>query len=163
MKKIIGLILASLLIVGIVGSGTWAFLSDSEASQNNTLTAGILDLQVGAADPCTESISLGTQIVPGDSGNAADWTTTNLGSISGTATEDLEQISLTATGNLVTEGALTGFYEYEAGGVRYYRNALNNYYRGPALDPVADTAGLDLLPVAQSIEERTGNSEPSIQ
>jgi predicted ribosomally synthesized peptide with SipW-like signal peptide len=84
MKKIIGLILAALLIVGIVGGGTWAFFSDSEASQNNTLTAGTLDLQVGATDPCTESISLGTQILPGDGGNAADWTTTNLGSISGT-------------------------------------------------------------------------------
>jgi spore coat-associated protein N len=84
MKKIIGLSLAALLIVGIVGGGTWAFFSDSEASQNNTLTAGTLDLQVGAADPCTESIDIGTLLLPGDSGNAADWTATNLGSVSGT-------------------------------------------------------------------------------
>ena len=84
MKKVIGLTLAALLITGIVGGGTWAYFSDIETSQNNTLTAGTLDLQVGATDPCSESINIGTQIQPGDSGNAADWTATNLGNVSGT-------------------------------------------------------------------------------
>ncbi len=84
MKKIIGLTLAALLITTIAGGGTWALFSDSETSQNNTLIIGTLNLQVGATDPCTESIDIGTQLKPGDSGNAADWTVSNLGNISGT-------------------------------------------------------------------------------
>ena len=93
MKKVIGLTLAALLIIGIVGGGTWAFFSDSETSQNNTLTAGSLDLQVGATDPCTESIDLGFQIQPGMSGNAADWTVTNLGSVTGMLSIDMGSIT----------------------------------------------------------------------
>ena len=92
MKKIIGLTLAALLIIGIVGGGTWAYFNDTEISQNNTLVAGSLDLQVGATDPCTESIDLGFQLQPGDSGNAADWTVTNLGSVSGTLKVDMGSI-----------------------------------------------------------------------
>jgi predicted ribosomally synthesized peptide with SipW-like signal peptide len=123
MKKIIGLTLAALLIVGIVSGGTWAFFSDSEASQNNTLMAGTLDLQVGATDPCMESIDIGTQILPGDSGNAADWTTTNLGSVSGTlrvtfgaitnfenSRTEPEQAAGDATAG-ATEGELGGFVD----------------------------------------------------
>ena len=93
MKKVIGLTLVAILIIGIVGGGTWAFFSDNETSQNNTLTAGTLDLQVGAADPCTESIDIGTQIQPGNGGNAADWTTTNLGSVSGTFKVEIGSIN----------------------------------------------------------------------
>jgi predicted ribosomally synthesized peptide with SipW-like signal peptide len=93
MKKVIGLTLAALLIIGIVGGGTWAFFSDTEVSQNNTLTAGTLDLKVGVTDPCTESIDIGTQIQPGAGGNAADWTTTNLGNVSGTLKVEISLIT----------------------------------------------------------------------
>ena len=93
MKKVIGLTLAAILIAGIAGAGTWAFFSDSEVSQNNTITAGTLDLQVGATDPCTESVDVGTQIQPGASGNAADWTTTNLGNVSGTLKVEISSIT----------------------------------------------------------------------
>lgn len=123
MKRIIGLTLAAILIVGIAGGGTWAYFTDSETSQNNTLTAGTLDLQVGATDPCTESIDIGTQIQPGDSGNAADWTATNLGNVSGTLkieigsitnyentrTEPEEAAGDTTTG--ATEGELGDFVD----------------------------------------------------
>ena len=93
MKKVIGLTFAALLIIGIAGGGTWAFFSDSEISQNNTLTAGTLDLQVGATDPCTESIDVGPNLKPGDSGNAADWTVSNLGSVTGTLSIDMGSIT----------------------------------------------------------------------
>jgi predicted ribosomally synthesized peptide with SipW-like signal peptide len=83
MKKILVLIFTALLIFGLVSGGTWAFFSDTESGTDNSIIAGTLDLRVGAADPCTESIDLGYQIHPGISGNAADWTVTNLGNISG--------------------------------------------------------------------------------
>lgn len=83
MKKIIILMFSVLLFLGLTAGGTWAFFSDTESSTGNAIIAGSLDLRVGAADPCTESIDLGYQIQPGMSGNAADWTVTNLGNISG--------------------------------------------------------------------------------
>lgn len=101
MKKVIALTLAALLIIGMVGGGTWAYFSDTETSQSNTLIAGSLDLQVGTADPCTESIDLGFQLQPGDSGNAADWTVNNLGSIGGTL--KIEMGSITNYENTRTE------------------------------------------------------------
>jgi hypothetical protein len=84
MKRILGLTLAAFLITAIAVGGTWAYISDIETSQDNTLIVGTLNLQVGATDPCTESIDIGTELKPGDSGNAADWTVSNLGDISGT-------------------------------------------------------------------------------
>lgn len=93
MKKILGLTLAALLITTIAVGGTWAYFSDSETSQNNTLTVGTLNLQVGATDPCTESIDIGTELKPGDSGNAADWTVSNLGNISGTLKVEIGTIT----------------------------------------------------------------------
>ena len=83
MKKIIVLSLATLLMMAVVGSGTWAYFGDNETSQNNSITAGTLDLQVGTSDPCTEAIDIGSLLQPGDSSNAADWTVTNKGSTSG--------------------------------------------------------------------------------
>ena len=123
MKKIIGLTIAALIILAMAGTGTWAYFSDVETSQNNTLTAGTLNLQVGVNDPCTESINLGTQIVPGDSGTAADWTTSNLGNTSGslkieigtitnyenTRSEPEEAAGDTTTG--ATEGELGDFVD----------------------------------------------------
>jgi len=42
MKKIIGLSIAALLIIGIVAVGTYAYFSDTAASTGNTWTAGTL-------------------------------------------------------------------------------------------------------------------------
>lgn len=123
MKKIISLSLAALLIAAAAGSGTWAYFSDNETSQNNTITAGTLDLQVGANDPCTEAIIIGPDLQPGDRGNAADWTITNKGSIDGilridisaitnyenTRTEPEEAAGDTTTGS--TQGELGDFVE----------------------------------------------------
>jgi predicted ribosomally synthesized peptide with SipW-like signal peptide len=93
MKRVIGLTLAAIVIAGAAGGGTWAYFIDGETSQNNALTAGILDLQVGATDPCTESIDIGVQLKPGSSGNAADWYVINLGSVSGTLKIEIGSIA----------------------------------------------------------------------
>ena len=93
MKKNLVLIFSALLVLALTSGGTWAFFTDTESSTSNSITAGTLDLRVGTADPCTESINLGYQIQPGMSGNAADWTVTNLGNISGNLKITIESIT----------------------------------------------------------------------
>jgi len=50
MKKLFGLTIAALLIIGIVGGGTWAYFSDTETSSSNQITAGTLDLDLDGGD-----------------------------------------------------------------------------------------------------------------
>lgn len=57
MKKILGLAVAALLIMGLVGGGTWAFFSDTETSTGNTLMAGTLDLGLANATDDTSTTS----------------------------------------------------------------------------------------------------------
>ncbi|MDD4876830.1 MAG: TasA family protein [Dehalococcoidales bacterium] len=100
MKKIMGLTVAALLIMGLVGGGTWAYFSDTESSTNNTFTAGTLNLtpsiagtgpagKVTVSDPATgDGIDVNVayaNLVPGDSGTIT-WTLENSGSIDGDLT-----------------------------------------------------------------------------
>ena len=68
MKKILGLTVAAMLVMGLVGGGTWAFFSDPEQSTGNTLGAGTLDLSLDGADAAVTTLSVATAY-PGDSGN----------------------------------------------------------------------------------------------
>jgi predicted ribosomally synthesized peptide with SipW-like signal peptide len=69
-------------VVGaVIGGGIYAIFSDSETGAG-TFTAGTLNLQVGSADPCTENVTI-SNLKPTDTGNAATWLTTNIGSING--------------------------------------------------------------------------------
>jgi predicted ribosomally synthesized peptide with SipW-like signal peptide len=82
LKKLIGLSLAGIILLSLTATGTWAFFKDTETGSNNRLTAGTLNLQVGAGDPMSENIALGN-IQPGEAGNAASWTVHNSGSLNG--------------------------------------------------------------------------------
>jgi spore coat-associated protein N len=101
MKKIIGLTIAALLIIGLVGGGTFAYFSDTEASNGNTLTAGTLNLInvisgtalsnsmtiTERADGLIDKVEFGLTdpIKPGSSGTIT-WTLSNTGSMSGNTT-----------------------------------------------------------------------------
>ena len=83
MRKIIGLTVAALLVMGLVGGGTWAYFSDTETSGTNVLSAGTLDLTLGGA---TAPFSI-AGMQPGDSGDPeVSWTLTQSGSLSGNLT-----------------------------------------------------------------------------
>lgn len=97
MKKIFGLTVAALLIIGMVGGGTWAYFSDTEESTGNTFTAGTLNLTADVSgggsisgtvtpgdDGVNEYITL-DNVKPGDSGTIT-WTCTNTGNLAGTLT-----------------------------------------------------------------------------
>jgi len=78
-------VLLSIVIIGVVGalvgSGVFAYFSDTETSTGNTFTAGTLNLKVGSVDPCTETITV-SDTYGGDSGSY-DWLLKNDGSIVG--------------------------------------------------------------------------------
>ena len=75
MKKILGLTVAALLVMGLVGGGTWAYFSDPEVTGNNILTAGTLDLDLGPGDGDEEYpviVDFSTaNIAPGQSDNGS--------------------------------------------------------------------------------------------
>ena len=99
MKKILGLTIAALMVMGLVGGGTWAYFSDTEVSTGNTIEAGTLNLTVditdgGGAitgivtpggDGANEFIEFPTNLAPSDSGTMV-FTATGAGSVDGTLT-----------------------------------------------------------------------------
>lgn len=109
MKKILGLTVAALLVMGLVGGGTWAYFTDVETSTGNVFTAGTLNLTAdvtggGAVqgtvtpgdDGVNEYITL-ANLKPGDSGTVT-FTCTNTGNLPGTLT-------LTSTVTFAENGA----------------------------------------------------------
>ena len=107
MKKILGLTLAAILMIAVVGGGTWAYFSDTEASTNNTLTAGTLDLTINAGNVAVTTFSA-TTLKPGDNNDSSHAASAikNVGSLSGTL-----DVVTSATTN--TPGA--GSTEFEGG------------------------------------------------
>ena len=85
MKKIVVSLMVIALVGALIGGGIFAAFSDTESATDNTFTAGTLNLKVGSADPCTETISV-SNLKPGDTGNAGTWLTRNDGSIAGKLT-----------------------------------------------------------------------------
>ena len=65
MKKIFGLTIALLLLIGMAGIGSWAFFSDAETSTGNVLAAGTLDLKTNDADGVSQTL-MATNMVPGE-------------------------------------------------------------------------------------------------
>jgi len=86
MKKILGLTVAALLVMALVGGGTWAYFSDVEQTTANIFTAGTLDLQLSDSSVLVGSVS---DLAPG-SGEAiasplsGDVTLTKAGNIDAT-------------------------------------------------------------------------------
>lgn len=92
MKRIL-LSLSVIAAVAAVGIGaTSALFSDSETAAGNTFSAGTLNLRVGEDDSTTETISL-SNLAPEDEGNAAEWLTSNTGSIAGDLSVEVSAIT----------------------------------------------------------------------
>lgn len=110
MKKILGLSIAALLVIAMVGGGTWAYFNDTESSVGNTITAGTLDLNW---DGGNESDNYTFQIAaadgwPGNSNNSTFKLIKNVGSLDG-------ELDIELTDLLNTESS--GGTEHEADGV----------------------------------------------
>lgn len=102
MKKIIGLTLAALMMVGVIGGATFAYFSDTESSTNNTLTAGVLDLNIDGGNVAVTTLNVGA-VAPGSSGSGSS-TLSNVGSMAG-------ELDIT-TSAVTNTGAVSGTSEY---------------------------------------------------
>ena len=132
MKKIIGLSIAALLIIGIVGVGTFAYFSDTATSTGNTWTAGTLVLSesttgtavaanmVGAGPSINGSVQFGL-VKPGSSGTIT-WTLSNTGNVAGTLT----MVALTTFGQGGAPNAPEAAAETALGGVRVWTLVLRS-------------------------------------
>ena len=58
MKKILGLTIAIVLIIGLVAGGTWAYFTDTETSGPNTFAAGTIDIAIDGANPWSGSFTI---------------------------------------------------------------------------------------------------------
>ena len=83
MKKILGLTVVALMVMGLVGGGTWAYFSDVETSAGNTFGAGTLDLQVDSENPWASAPISISNIAPGAASASTNITATNIGSLAG--------------------------------------------------------------------------------
>lgn len=102
MKKILGLAIAALLVVGLVGGATWAYFSDVETSTDNTLTAGTLDLNMAGGDTDVKILTTNIDnVAPGDSGSDT-CILANVGTLDGELDID---ISATTNATNTTENA----------------------------------------------------------
>lgn len=78
MKKILGLTVAALMVMGLVGGGTWAFFSDTETSTGNTFIAGTLDLGLSNTSNTSATGSItgtfsSSNWAPGDNATGTLW------------------------------------------------------------------------------------------
>ncbi|MFC2011117.1 TasA family protein [Chloroflexota bacterium] len=87
MKRILGLTIAFILLIGMTGIGTWAYLSDVETSTGNVLAAGTLDLKTDDVDGVSQTL-LATNLKPGSTVGPETIILKNSGSVGG-ATLDL--------------------------------------------------------------------------
>jgi predicted ribosomally synthesized peptide with SipW-like signal peptide len=79
MRKILGLTVAALLVMGLVGGGTWAYFSDTEEVTLNGFSAGTLEVSVDAEANWTSGVSFDTQ----KPGAYVDMVITSAGTIAG--------------------------------------------------------------------------------
>jgi len=95
MKKILGLSVAALLVIAMVGGGTWAFFQDTENVGGNSITAGTLDLVAdGAAGLFSADV---TDAYPGLIGSAKV-TLSNSGNLDGNLS--IQDTAITNTGSV---------------------------------------------------------------
>ena len=147
MKRILGLTVAALLVIAMVGGGTWAYFSDTESSTNNSLTAGTLDLTVNGVNTAVTTFSEAA-VVPGDSGNGST-TLANAGSLAG---------ELDITFSVISNTPGAGGGEYEGGTGELGGVALMTAYLDINQNATFDTGDIELNTTGANIYDAATNN-----
>jgi predicted ribosomally synthesized peptide with SipW-like signal peptide len=58
LKKILGLSIVVVLVIGLVAGGTWAYFSDTEGPQQVTFAAGTVDIAIDGENPWTATFTI---------------------------------------------------------------------------------------------------------
>ena len=153
MKKLMGLTIAVLLTASLIYGGVFAFFNDIQASANNQLTAGTLDLSPstsGSGPAGKYFVTTGgngvngnvtfQKLQQGDSGNIT-WALVNTGSIPGT---------LSLTSSVTFALGATSEIKTAAGGTGDSNGFLDEYMgvklqRGVGADQAGATANLTYM------------------
>jgi len=83
MKKILGLTIAFMLLIGMGSIGTWAYFQDTQASTGNVFAAGTLDLKTDNVDGVTQTL-YASNLKPGNNVSGSI-TLKNNGSVAGSS------------------------------------------------------------------------------
>jgi predicted ribosomally synthesized peptide with SipW-like signal peptide len=83
MKKIFGLSLVLILVVGIIGVATFAYFTDNDNSSGNSFVSGTLDLTINDADGVTRTL-YATNMSPGATIGSSAIALKNIGTVDGT-------------------------------------------------------------------------------
>jgi len=160
MKKILGLTVAALLVMALVGGGTWAYFSDVETSSANILSAGTLDLNIDGDNVNVNMLTL-SDIKPGDTDGGSPGTVElkNVGSITGDltiatgASTETESTGTTGTADAggstttMVDDALTEAEDYWVG---YYLEFTSGSNIGEERIVIGFAAGTDTITVASA-------------
>ena len=121
MKKILGLTVVALLIMGLVGGGTWAYFSDPESSTGNTFAAGTLDLEVDTENPWTSTAidNSATPMKPGETFSPISIDCKNVGSLPGDLYMQITTVLGVGGDNMLPYTKASSEPEYEAEGGTY--------------------------------------------
>jgi spore coat-associated protein N len=120
MKKILVIIMACVLCLGLIGSA-FAYFSDTETSTGNTFTAGTLDLTVDSQDDPNVVYVTESNMKPGDT-RRNSWCLKNVGSIDGQPSITFSNIVNNDNGLTEPESAVDttgGAGEGELGAIAY--------------------------------------------
>ena len=156
MKKILGLTVAILLIVGLCSIGTWAYFLDTESSTGNTLAAGTLDLSWTNESGVPLPFDVDS-MAPGDTVEARI-SVRNTGSLGlrYTMTTDV------ASGQTLADQLQCRLYDY-ANGIDLYNGSLNGAYIGDSTqgqqtgDRIVAGGSVDYLAIEVTLPADTGN------
>ena len=83
MKKIFGLSLVLILVVGIIGIATFAYFTDNDNSSGNSFISGTLDLTINDVDGVTKTL-YATGMSPGVTVGPSAIALKNIGTVDGT-------------------------------------------------------------------------------
>ena len=154
MKRILGLTVTVLIVMGLVGGGTWAYFSDPETSTGNIVTAGTLDLRTDdvngvAATLFTENLKPGAYVP-----TAANATITlkNEGTIDGGSLDIT--VAYVETDNATQEAIIAGDTDLSG-------NLTADQYATGLTLTIFDYDGTNLITSA-NISDENGNSRVDI-
>ena len=147
MKKILGLTIAFMLLIGMGGIGTWAYFQDTETSTGNVFAAGTLDLKTDDVDGVMQTL-YASNLKPGNNVSGSI-TLKNSGSVAGSSLDLVfSYVESDNSFNLVNKSDNEVAAQMELTALSYGGSSLltsvNENYNGNGYKDIEDLKNADL-------------------